>query len=56
MKLAWKLHDKGEELWCKVLKRKYCVSNLKDCRRRSGDFKLWRDIIRIVDQVYDHGS
>lgn len=45
----------NQELRCKVLKRKYKVVIIQGFRNRSGESKLWRDIVRLVNQVHAHG-
>lgn len=56
MKLMWKLHNVGEDLWCKVLKNTYRVISFKECVSRGCDSKFWRDIVRFMKQVHGHGS
>lgn len=56
MKLVWKSHDNEDELWCKVMKNKYQVTNRNSLSRKGWDSKLWRDIVKVDAQVQHLGN
>lgn len=39
-----------------MLKNKYCVSNIKECRSRSRDPKLSSNNVKLMATMQDHGS
>lgn len=43
-----------DDLWCRVLKSKYKVSNWIDYTPPSRVSKLWKDIIKLVLRVLDY--